>query len=788
LQNLVRGYLTSAGFRILEERGQYLIADKLVFGQERDTWIVWTVPQEKDSGGYEAALRASISTVRPNWPDAKAFVLAPTRAGFSRDFLQTLAESRIKFFIPIWFFDAPFRFEEAPKAASAIADIRAQAASQKRVPQPFRVEGSDEHVHLDLLDQLRAELAESQTATVRVIVGRAGIGKSFLFRALFDRLYGDLLAAKTQQRTAPRPIPLLPEHLKPTYALRTEALIENFLRTDVAEPIARETFEWLLVNGFATWLLDGLDELYTGDPGFFEYLFDLVAPSESRAQITIWCRDSVLTTSEGFELFRDVCSGTTALKIYRLADWERPSKRQFVWLDIEGRLPRNGDHDSGQVATFLSQIDRNATLRTLTGLPFYCDLLLQQHRTVGLREFADDVTLLNHVVDEIVKREVNKGLLDLKLLERNGLDAWLEQIALDYVEGQGYAGISRDSAMEYGEIVLRAGLDENVKQHILTSLLQFPLFRAGEKTGFVAFAHDLIAETLAARAYRRVIPRQASEIASRLSRVDLENPTLLRFIASRLGSAEEQALVREIQEGGVGGRGFAVILSLLLIARPERDLVKRVSPTLEGRDLAGLHFDNRDLAAVSFRRSDLSHATFNNCDLRGAQFQGAFLHRTRFDGQNQMRGAQFGDITRVQSVWVGRRFLEEPDKIRAWISEATGSPEAPGVPCPTALQMAHLFGKYITPLGQPRRDDLKQDGLLAGKRFGGAATTEACVDEAVRNGYLVGPDVRDRYRRAEGDKYAEMVSFVRDGAISDGIGRLVAGLCRRRGCLHQLRL
>jgi hypothetical protein len=32
-----------------------------------------------------------------------------------------------------------------------------------------------------------------------------------------------------------------------------------------------------------------------------------------------------------------------------------------------------------------------------------------------------------------------------------------------------------------------------------------------------------------------------------------------------------------------------------------------------------------------------------------------------------------------------------------------------------------------------------------------------------------------------------MVSLVRDGRISDGIGRLIAELCRKRGCIHQLR-
>jgi hypothetical protein len=258
-------------------------------------------------------------------------------------------------------------------------------------------------------------------------------------------------------------------------------------------------------------------------------------------------------------------------------------------------------------------------------------------------------------------------------------------------------------------------------------------------------------------------------------------------MASRLAPEAEEALIGEMRRGSLHGRGRAVALSLLLLARPERDLVKRMSAGLEGQDLVAVRFDRRDLSSISFRGSDLSYAVFSDCDLRGTRFEGAFLNRTRFEGRNELKGAQFGDLSRVQSVVVGRKLLDDPREIRAWIADVTGAPEAPGEPCPTALQLARIFGKYITPLGEPRRHDLKRDGLLAGKRFDGAASPEACLEEAVRQGYLTGPDFRDRFRRAEGDKYSEMVAFVREGAISDGIGRLIASLCRRRGCLHRLR-
>src|SRR3990172_7107974 len=111
---LVRGYLESAGFNILRHEGNLVVADKLLmFGQDRDTWVVWAIPPGMDISQYESTLRGSISKIRDNYPDANACILTPTRSGFSRDLLQTLTESRVKLLVPIQFFDTAFKHEEA---------------------------------------------------------------------------------------------------------------------------------------------------------------------------------------------------------------------------------------------------------------------------------------------------------------------------------------------------------------------------------------------------------------------------------------------------------------------------------------------------------------------------------------------------------------------------------------------------------------------------------------------------------------------------------------------------
>ena len=787
LCSLAKGYLESEGYRIIDQDAHGLVLDKLVFGQDHDTVLLWTLPEGQEISCYEPILRAQISNRRANYPDAKAYVLAHSRGGFSRDMLQTLADNRTKFLVPIWFFDTAFRHEETGKV-SVITDIRTQAESERRVPQPFSMEQlAGEAQDEDIFGHLFKAIASPERPVMRLVVGRAGIGKSYLFRALFARLYAGFLEAKAKHGAWPRPIPFTPEHMRGTYALRTEALIDNFLRSDVASPVTRETFEWLLVNGFSTWLFDGLDELYSGDETFFDYILELLTRADSIANITILCRDSLITTSSAFAEFRDLCTGSSLFEIYRLADWDRKAKRHLTWLQLEGCHPRCNEPDTGKVLAFMTEVDRSPAVRMLSGLPFYCHTLLGLFERGQKTEFSDDVALLNHVVDQMIKRETDKGLLDIRLFEDRGFEQWLELMAVTYVEESRHAGITQDYALEYGQLVLRPGLDENSRNHVMMTLLQFPLFQAGSETGLLAFTHDLIAEALAARAYLANLTKNPAETGRRLSRTDLEDPVILRFMAKRMGHPELARVLEELQRGGLQDRALSMLLSLAMIACPDRDLIKRSGINLESQNLVAVRFKGRDLSGLSFRRADLSHALFEDCDLHSTHFEGAFLDRTRFTRKNDLQGATFGDLSRVQSVWVGSRLIEDPARIRKWVATITRTPSTLKEPCPTALQICHLFGKFITPLGDARRDQLGCRGLLAGKQIPGAASSKECLKEVISGGYLTRPDFRDRCRRAEGDKYAEMVKFVRDGSVSDGLGRILAHLCRRRGCLHQLR-
>jgi hypothetical protein len=208
LLSLASGYLESAGFKILTRGQHHIVVDKFVFGQDHATWVVWVLPPGRDRSRLDSQMLAEISSQRQNYPNATAYLLSPSRAGFPREFLQSLNDLRISLTIPVQFFDSPFKYDDAPQAASAIRDLRSSDPAGKRVAQPYRTSASTGQAtdEPDLFTHLRTQLTNPQAPAVRVIVGKAGIGKSFLFNALFARLYDNFLDEKRHQRSTPRPM------------------------------------------------------------------------------------------------------------------------------------------------------------------------------------------------------------------------------------------------------------------------------------------------------------------------------------------------------------------------------------------------------------------------------------------------------------------------------------------------------------------------------------------------------------------------------------------------------
>jgi hypothetical protein len=223
------------------------------------------------------------------------------------------------------------------------------------------------------------------------VVGAAGAGKSILFEALFAQLHDHFQDRKGRLQVFPRPIPLVPTYLQAVSPLRLQQLIDNFIHTEVAAPVRQPVFEWMLTNGLIMWLFDGLDELYAEDHDFFQKLLEYLTAPDSQAQILICARHSLLKTSKTLSDFlAEFRPGPQeAIRVYQLNDWEHASKRTYAWLSLEGCVPLTGEEDPPQVVQFLTTT-RSPLLRQLSGLPYYCSLLIDEFKCGTLPQFSDE--------------------------------------------------------------------------------------------------------------------------------------------------------------------------------------------------------------------------------------------------------------------------------------------------------------------------------------------------------------------------------------------------------------
>jgi hypothetical protein len=210
--SLVRGFLESQGFNIQDSQPDLVVADRLA--AEREILTVWTLPAKETFASYESRLRARISQVRPRYPEARGYVLASSLLGLSRDFQRSLSEEGIRPLVPVWFFDTPFKVEhQTERTKSAINDAREDGEKflEIRVPQPYTEDGRDAGAsdEKDLFEVLLHDLRRAEGPKIRLVVGRAGSGKSVLAGGLFARLYRALRGARPCRSLVPASGPLL---------------------------------------------------------------------------------------------------------------------------------------------------------------------------------------------------------------------------------------------------------------------------------------------------------------------------------------------------------------------------------------------------------------------------------------------------------------------------------------------------------------------------------------------------------------------------------------------------
>jgi len=784
----ILGYLETRGFNFLERAEDFLVADKADFGETRTTLQVWvpSLPEyDQEIPQLERRLLHDIEDRSAQYPNASRWIVAGTFGGFSQKFRSEADRFDVKLRVPIQFFDTPFKREEFTKATeSAIEELRRPVP---RIPQPYSilVDGEPQDKGTDLLEHLQKEFRFAESASLRIVVGPAGVGKTWFFRKLFAELYEYFLEHKKILETFPRPIPLWPEsHRRRGITLRLQEVVQEFIETELAEYVRQATFEWMLTHGYASWLFDGFEELYASDLEFFDHLVELLTrPPESKAQILICARESLLASSSTFaDFLKDFPPGRSqqpAIELYRLDRWEYPSKRTFAGLHLE--VPE-------KESQFLTYISRSDSLRTLSSLPYYCNLLIEEFKQGNTEDFSDDFALIAHAVAGIIAREESKGVLSQKNLQTNGLDEWLETVASEYY-ATNFKGISKVDAEEYAVLVLNPELSEEERQSTITTLLQFPLLARGAEAGALTFEHELIAEYLVGRYWLRRLTSDVGRIASELSaRVDFADSLIGRYIASQLPKQPGgiEAITQALRNEALPGKAFTALLQLLLMATPARDVLRSYRISVEGRDLSLVRFVERDLSGFSFRNCNLSGTVLQDCNLQNARFEGARIAGTRFGhlAEESLERAQFGNLERFDFAYVGQRRIEEHSKFAEWVQKVTGLVAPIQEPCPSALQVRTLFLKFVYPDGQGRRNEMAADVVTRGKRHPGAPSPDECYKACLRAGYLQHIDWHNRVKRVPGDRYDDIVDFVRDWRLSDRMREMLYSLCPTDGCQH----
>ena len=143
----------------------------------------------------------------------------------------------------------------------------------QRVDQRFEVlRGQRRDGSSDLVRHL-VERPPPERATLTLVTGPAGAGKTVANTTLFLQLYDAFHARKKAMADRwPRPLLFLPEMLAQQDAYTFDGLLQAFLATDGAANVHPDHLDWLHQEGFVLIMLDGLDEILARQHDIFEVL------------------------------------------------------------------------------------------------------------------------------------------------------------------------------------------------------------------------------------------------------------------------------------------------------------------------------------------------------------------------------------------------------------------------------------------------------------------------------------------------------------------------------------
>ncbi len=604
----VTRYLVRGGYRMRDAAPGFAIADyagedlrdrpeRLLLWVEDDTLpasrSLDDAARKARAEREDALLREMIAEMQGTG-DAVGYYVVRSRQGLSAEFISAATDTlqrggrdkRGGIRIPSEFFDTDYKMDSRTgraAKASALGQLFDRVKSRRRVAQPFlqrtglaakdrRAMDGDLVEHLDLL--FRDPVSRP---TLRLIDGPAGGGKTVAFETLVVALYEEFIEAKKKQIERPRPIVFLPDHIRgENLAGYVDNVIDAAMEAEAARPVEPDQLKFLLSQGHGLWMFDGLDEFFGNDNNFFDYLSGELANPDSRAQVLICSRDSLLTSSTALSAFveQQLAKGT-AIEIYELAPWGPEAWRKLAWMELDAGI--SGRETSPKVEAFVTALTRSPELSQLATLPFYCVVLLEEFRKSAALP-SDPLAALDTIVERMLAREGDKlvfewrDFVDLDVMEetlaaseamlgftladgsqgkevveqlldkagRDNMREILGEVAHQRTRFTGSGEIQVDDLRDVlGSSYVDGKLAADDTDRVLTSIVQFAFFGAGKKAGAVDFSHPILAEHLAA-GYALTLLRRAADAASEMPASNaLSRINLLRgAVRQALGSAK----------------------------------------------------------------------------------------------------------------------------------------------------------------------------------------------------------------------------------------------------------
>lgn len=659
------------------------------------------------------------------------------------------------------------------RSASAARKLRDEGdeVARHRVRQPYR--DADDNEGDDLLEELARQFESSRewARPIILVTAPAGYGKTVLFQALFSRLHKHFHEAKRRGEKARRPLPLLPDHLGAAGAAGLPGLIDEFLRTDVAGPMTRAAFEWMLTNGYGAWLIDGLDEVIARDAHFFEYLEDLILSADKvvMPRVLLCVRDSLLSTSESLRSLVNEVDGLVTR--YELQPWKRRS------IETYARMRLTKEHDWRMMAW----VDTRPQVLRLCGTPYYAKLVadrVEADRSAGLVDIPES-DLVRDAIRAILEREYTKDLRAHQI-SIDDLYYLIRDAALLQLQG-GSLGIDVKQFAEEVEVLV-SDRDPEERAEIVPQVLKLSVFRAAGTRGRIWFTHDAIHEYLVAEQALDHFGTNPRRLVELLNYGEFAADSIaLRLIADHIDTRNAgDELIPLLYRARTGEMPTALrnLVSVMIRLRDASALLAQ-APLTE-TDLSGLTFANLTLAGVDLTGANLQSVTFDRCDLTGLTLVDATSDETRFlHCQATLHAADYGSLRGLLSVIVDGRRVETPAAFRQMLRRTGLKAGATVDPCQTALRLRSLLKAMVGPNGRPRRK--LRTSLVKGGATSGSAEI---LEYAIRAGLVTQVPGRASYECVRGPLYQGIVAYVRNLETSPEIKALLDEVCPIKGCTH----